>query len=156
MVDVHFGYRDKESLGTSKQRRGQALETGEGQQWPDGYRKGCEDAERCPGTQVVSLVDREGDVYDIFVEADKHLTPAEFVIRSQRKCSLPEKDFDGVPGDSPAPYTKTHQGIGQQVNTWTRRSHGEAGDSSLADRASCSARQAIVYAVSGVQRRFGD
>ena len=107
VVDVHFWDRDKESLGTSKQRKGEGLSTGEGQRWLDGYRKACEIAGKCPDTQIVSLADREGDIYDIFVEADKHETPAEFVIRSQRKRSLPEKDPDG----GPAAYKKMRSEI---------------------------------------------
>lgn len=102
VVGVKFFDRDKEKLGTSKKREGQALHTGEGQRWLEGYRKACEIAGKCPDTQIVSLADREGDIYDIFVEADNHETPAEFVIRSQRKRSLPEKDPDG----GPAAYKK--------------------------------------------------
>lgn len=102
VVDVKFFDRDKESLGTSKKREGQALHTGEGQRWLEGYRKACQIAGKCPETQIVSLADREGDIYDIYVEAKQHETPAEFVIRSQRKRSLPEKDPDG----GPATYKK--------------------------------------------------
>lgn len=97
VVDVKFWDRDKESLGTSKKREGGPLHTGEGQRWLDGYRKACQIAGKRPDTQIVSLADREGDLYDIFVEAERHDTPAEFVIRSQRKRSLPEKDPDGGP-----------------------------------------------------------
>lgn len=89
VVDVKFWDRDKASLGTSDERKGQRLETGEGQRWLDGYRKACQIAGKCPDTQIVSLSDREGDLYEIFVEAEGHDTPAEFVIRSQRKRSLP-------------------------------------------------------------------
>jgi len=102
VVDAKFFDREKETLGSSKQREGESLETGEGQRWLDGYRKACEIAGECPDTQIVSLADREGDIYDIFVEAEKHETPAHFVIRSQRKRSLPEKDPDG----GPASYKK--------------------------------------------------
>ena len=102
VVDVQFWDRDKETLGTSKQREGQRLDTGEGQRWLDGYRKACEIAGKCPETQIVSLADREGDLYEIFIEAERHDTPAEFVIRSQRKRSLPEKD----PAGGPAAYKK--------------------------------------------------
>ncbi|QDV57968.1 IS4 family transposase [Rosistilla oblonga] len=102
VVGVKFYDRDKEALGTSKKREGLPLHTGEGQRWLDGYRKACEIAGKCPETQIVSLADREGDIYDIFVEADQHETPAQFVIRSQRKRSLPEKDPDG----GPAAYKK--------------------------------------------------
>lgn len=102
VIDVHLWDRDKETLGTSKQREGQPLHTGEGQRWLDGYHKACEIAAQCTDTQIVSLADREGDLYDIFVAAEQHQTPAEFVIRSQRKRSLPEKD----PAGGPAAYKK--------------------------------------------------
>ena len=97
VIDVHFYDRAKEDLGTSKDRHGEPLQSGEGQRWLDGYRKCCELAAKCPDTKIVSLADREGDIYDIFVEAQQHDTPAEFVIRSQRQRSTPEKDPDRGP-----------------------------------------------------------
>ena len=109
VLDVHLWDRDKETLGTSKQREGQALDTGEGQRWLDGYRIACDVAGQCPETEVVSLADREGDLYEIFVEAEKHETAAEFVIRSQRKRSLPQRDPDG----GPAAYKKMRDEIAQ-------------------------------------------
>lgn len=102
VVDVKLWDRDKQTLGTSKQRKGQAIQSGEANRWLDGYRTACDIAAKCPETQIVSLADREGDIYDIFAEAQQHETPADFVIRSQRKRSLPEKDPDG----GPAAYKK--------------------------------------------------
>lgn len=102
VIDVHLYDRAPEQLGTSQERHGQPLRTGEGQRWLDGYRKCCEVAAKCPDTQIVSLADCEGDIYDIFVEAEQHDTPADFVIRSHRQRSTPEKD----PNGGPASYKK--------------------------------------------------
>lgn len=55
----------------------------------------------------MSLADREGDIYDIFVEAQHYNTPADFVIRSQRKLATHDKDPDG----GPACYIKMRQEI---------------------------------------------
>ena len=109
VLDVHLWDRDKETLGRSQQRKGQPLETGEGQRWLDGYRLACQIAGQCPDTQIVSLADREGDLYEIFVEAEKHQTPAQFVIRSQRKRSLLQKD----PDRGPAAYRKMRDEVAQ-------------------------------------------
>ncbi len=92
VLDVEFFDRSEDSLGKTTDRRTDPIEEKESYRWLEGYRRCCELAKECPETQIVSLADREGDIYDIFVEAEKHESPADFVIRSKQVRSLPEKD----------------------------------------------------------------
>ncbi len=92
VLQAGFFDRTPESLGGSRQRQYDPIETKESYRWLEGYRHCCELAGEYPQTQIVSLADREGDLYDIFVEARDHATPAEFVIRSKIPRSLPEQD----------------------------------------------------------------
>ncbi|EFU2048249.1 shiE, partial [Salmonella enterica subsp. enterica serovar Java] len=41
--------------------------------WIEGYKKSTELANYCPDTQVISVSDREGDIYDLFECAEKRM-----------------------------------------------------------------------------------
>ena len=51
------------------------IEEKESDRWLKGYRRVCELAVACPETQIVMVADREGDIYDIFVEAQEGELP---------------------------------------------------------------------------------
>lgn len=92
VLDVDFYSRDPQSLGQAKERQGDPIETKESYRWLEGYRLASELAGRHPETQIVSVADCECDIYDIFVEAERHETPADFVIRARVDRSTPERD----------------------------------------------------------------
>ena len=59
----------------------------------EGYRLACDVAAEATETQVVSVADREADIYDIFVDAQQQPgRRAEFVIRARVDRSTPERD----------------------------------------------------------------
>ncbi|MCA9078116.1 MAG: IS4 family transposase, partial [Planctomycetaceae bacterium] len=97
VLDAEFFDRAPESLGRTGERTADPIEMKDPFRWLKGYRLCCELSAEFPETQVVSLADREGDIYDIFVEAQEHETPAEFVIRSQQPRSLNEQDKEHGP-----------------------------------------------------------
>lgn len=94
--------RTPESLGKTTERRTLPIEQKESFRWLSGYRLASELARECSGTQVVNVADREADIYDIFVEAEQHATPADFVIRAKEDRCTPERD----PDSGPAVYCK--------------------------------------------------
>lgn len=80
--------REPESLGQAHSRRTSPIEDKESRRWLNAYRIACELQESCPNTQVVSIADREGDIYDLYVEYRDHVGPrAELVIRAQQARS---------------------------------------------------------------------
>lgn len=80
--------REPESLGHAHDRRTAAIEDKESHRWLQGYRNACELQELCPNTQVVSIADREGDIYDIYVEYRDRVGPrAHLLIRVQQARS---------------------------------------------------------------------
>jgi hypothetical protein len=95
VLHVELFDRDAESLGKSAERSSDPIETKESYRWLQGYRQCCDLAGQCPESQVVSIADREGDIYDIFSEVQRQETAADFVIRSRVARSLPEKDPSG-------------------------------------------------------------
>lgn len=91
--------RDPETLGQADERSTLPIEEKESLRWLTGYRTACELARECPQTQVVSVGDREADIYDIFVEAQQQqqqaasLGPrAEFLVRARVDRCLTERD----------------------------------------------------------------
>jgi hypothetical protein len=75
--------RTVESLGRTLERRGLPTEEKESFRWLAGYRRAAELGRLLPETQVVSVADREADMYDIFVEAQQEDAGADFVIRAK-------------------------------------------------------------------------
>jgi Transposase DNA-binding/Transposase Tn5 dimerisation domain len=104
-----FG-RAAESLGQTHQRRTLPIEAKESFRWLKGYRLACQLAAECPTTQIVSVADRESDIYDIFVEArEQPGRRAEYIIRAQEdRCTL-EPD----PESGPMTYHKVRAEVGR-------------------------------------------
>ena len=72
------------------------IEEKESNRWLEGYRKLCDLSEQLPGTMLVSISDREGDIYECFVEAAcGGGRRAEYIIRGCQDRSLPKKLEDG-------------------------------------------------------------
>lgn len=90
--------RAAESLGLADERSSLPIEEKESMRWLTGYRLACALAQECPGTQIVSVGDREADIYDIFVEAQQQTgVKAEFVIRSRVPRCTTERDVASGP-----------------------------------------------------------
>ncbi|MEO1237704.1 MAG: IS4 family transposase [Planctomycetota bacterium] len=97
VLGVEFFHRAPETLGQSPQRKSDPMEEKESYRWLEGYRLASAVAGRAPDVQVVSLADCEGDIYDLFVEAEKLPAAAEFVIRAKQVRSLTERDSQAGP-----------------------------------------------------------
>lgn len=106
VVGVKLWARSEEGFGESKKRRHDPIETKEAYRWLEGYRSACEIARQAPETQVVSVADREGDLYEVFIEAAAMAEEsrqsagraAEFVIRlgKNRNLASPKKEGGGL------------------------------------------------------------
>lgn len=102
IIAVEIVQRTGEGFGASRQRQHNPLETKETHRWLTGYRAACQVAAAAPQTQVVSLADCEGDIYELFLEAEQHETPADYVIRAGKNRSLTDRD----PAAGGAAYVK--------------------------------------------------
>jgi hypothetical protein len=103
VVGIDYFDRDPQTLGESEHRSTLPIEEKESFRWLEGYRLACEVAAAAPGTQIVSVADREADIYDIYVDAQQQPGPrAEFIIRSRVDRSTLERD----PAAGKAAYCK--------------------------------------------------
>jgi len=87
--------RAPESLGQADQRASLPIEDKESFRWLQGYRLACEVAAQCPATRVISVADREADLYDIYVEAqeaERAGPRADYLIRARTDRSTLEPD----------------------------------------------------------------
>ena len=84
-------------MNKNDKRKQKPIEEKESNRWLEGYRKLCDLSEQLPGTMLVSISDREGDIYECFVEAacGEGGRRAEYIIRGCQDRSLPEKLEDG-------------------------------------------------------------
>jgi hypothetical protein len=93
VLGLHFFDRAPETLGKADERSTLPIEEKESFRWLEGYRLACQLAADCPETQIVSVADREADIYDIFVDAQQQTGPrAEFLVRARVERSTLERD----------------------------------------------------------------
>lgn len=106
--------RTAESLGKAQQRRNLPIEEKESFRWLNGYRLASQLSRDCPDTQLISVADCEADIYDIFVEHERHSHPVDFVIRAKVNRSTPDRD----PQAGEAVYRKVRDEVaGSTVRT---------------------------------------
>lgn len=82
ILDLHSWAREPGSLGHDLDPN-RPLEDKESVRWVDGFARVNELAERLPDTRLAYIADREGDIYDLFVEAPCPETGADWLVRAQ-------------------------------------------------------------------------
>lgn len=93
---LNFFDRGPATLGLSGKRKSLPISWKESQRWLDGYHAACGLAAACPQSQVVSVADREADIYDLFLSAAAAKAEsgggAEWIVRSKQVRCTPERD----------------------------------------------------------------
>jgi hypothetical protein len=69
LLDVQCWARDPDNKGKSTQRKDLPIEQKESVKWLTSYRAVNETQKLCPDTMLVSMGDREADIYELFLEA---------------------------------------------------------------------------------------
>lgn len=117
VLRVELFDRTPESLGRAAERHADPIEAKESFRWLAGYRLACGLSAAYPATRIVSVADCEGDIYEIFLEARRHATPADFVIRARLDRATPEPD----PEAGPWAYRKVRQEVADAPVIATRQ-----------------------------------
>jgi hypothetical protein len=102
VLGAEFLNRDEESISQARQRANWPIEQKESFRWLQGYRQACDLQRQLPHRSVISIADREADIYDIFVAAAPvsgryRGGKANFVVRAKIDRALPEWDQEGGP-----------------------------------------------------------
>jgi hypothetical protein len=83
MLDIEAWARDPVEFGKAKDRNGKPIEDKESHKWLRALGPIAAAAARCPHTRVVTLADREADIYEYLLDA--HERGLETVVRAKEK-----------------------------------------------------------------------
>src|SRR5205807_3572450 len=119
VLDVELWARTDSGFGQSKKRQYDPIETKESYRWLQGYRLACRTAQAVPQTQIISVADCEGDLYEVFVEAEQARPGAKaaYVIRAGKDRCLTERD----PAAGPDTYHKLRPALAAAPVVATRQ-----------------------------------
>jgi hypothetical protein len=84
VVDAQCWARDPDDKGKSKRRSQEPIENKESAKWLRAFDKVSEIQSFCPETMLISVGDRESDLYDLFVKATQDPNGAKILVRSER------------------------------------------------------------------------
>lgn len=93
LLDVGCWVRGEEEMGAD--HRDLPIEQKESFKWLQSFRAASTLQEQCPQTQVVSVGDREADLYELFVAAREDVHQTRFLVRAcqDRRLSQPQAPF---------------------------------------------------------------
>ncbi|HEY2945208.1 MAG TPA: IS4 family transposase [Vicinamibacteria bacterium] len=84
LLDVQCWARDAATFGKKHQRRQQPIEQKESHKWLQSFRRVAEVQARCPHTTLVSVGDREADIYELFHLALKNPAGPKLLVRAEQ------------------------------------------------------------------------
>ena len=84
LLDVQCWARDPEDSGKKYRRKELPIEQKESMKWLNSYRAISEIQKLCPDTMLVSVGDREADIYELFLEATKNPHGPKLLVRCER------------------------------------------------------------------------
>jgi hypothetical protein len=84
LLDVQCWARDPRDQGKSRRRKETPIEQKESLKWLRSYRAIAEVQRLCPGTTLVSVGDREADIYELFWEASRTPQGPQLLVRCER------------------------------------------------------------------------
>lgn len=70
LIDEQIIYRDPADIGKSDPRKERPITEKESHKWLESLEKTAEIQKQCPETQLISVGDREADVYDLFLPSN--------------------------------------------------------------------------------------
>jgi hypothetical protein len=83
VVDAQVWARDPDERGKTHKRKELPIEQKESMKWLKSFRKMAEIQKLCPETMLVSIGDRESDIYELFLDAAQEPGPA-LLVRAER------------------------------------------------------------------------
>ena len=91
VLDAQCWARDPEDIGKAARRKDLPIEQKESMKWLRSFRRVAELQKACPQTKLVSIGDRESDIYELFLEATKDPAGPALLVRltagTQRKLT---------------------------------------------------------------------
>lgn len=88
LIDVQCWARDPNEFGKKEKRHQLPIEGKESFKWLKSYRAAAAAQARCPGVTLVSVGDRESDLYELFQEAAAHPQGPKLLVRAKHDRAL--------------------------------------------------------------------
>ncbi len=107
-LDAKCWARDPKEFG--KNKNGLPIEQKESQRWIDSYRAVAQVQQRLPGLPLVSVADREGDIYELFAERANHAPPPPPADPSKVRPGGRGADCTHIRDGGPAAHRRTSGG----------------------------------------------
>jgi hypothetical protein len=111
-VDAQCWARDPDDAGKAARRKDLPIEQKESVKWLHSFRRVAELQKACPGTKLVSIGDRESDIYELFLEATKDPAGPALLVRltpgTQRKLADGAMLWSFMRGRSPEGSLSLH------------------------------------------------
>lgn len=83
LLDVHCWARDAQQFGKHHQRKQRPIEEKESFKWLKSFQQVAETQRQCPNTKLVSVGDREADIYELFELAAKEPGGPQLLVRAE-------------------------------------------------------------------------
>jgi hypothetical protein len=87
LLDAQCWARNPQDRGKRERRKRLPIEQKESQKWLRSFRKVAEIQKVCPKTKLISIGDRESDVYDLFLEATRDPHGPGLLVRMNRSAA---------------------------------------------------------------------
>lgn len=84
VLDAQCWARDPEDVGKKHRRAQEPIEQKESIKWLRSFQKVSEVQRLCPDTMLVSMGDRESDIYELFLEASQNPEGAKLLVRAEK------------------------------------------------------------------------
>lgn len=105
LLDVQCWARDPQEMGKGHVRKALPIEEKESMKWLKSYRSVAQIQKLCPETMLVSVGDREADLYELFAEAHKTPSGPKLLVRAERSRSRSIKT--GTSEETSSSFTET-------------------------------------------------
>jgi hypothetical protein len=94
----HIHARSDEEHGQSQLRKQQPIQEKESYRWLEGYRRACQLCRLSPRRRIISMTDREGDIYEIYDECEQRKQRGEPYAHWIIRCNQ-DRTIQPVPED---------------------------------------------------------
>lgn len=84
LLDVQCWARDRQDIGKKHRRKKLPIDQKESVKWLKSYQAVAEVQKLCPETMLVSVGDRESDIYELFLEATNNRVGPHLLVRCER------------------------------------------------------------------------
>lgn len=107
-VDVQCWARDGQDFGKKVRRNRTPIEAKESNKWLRSYNAAAGVAARCPGTRIVSVGDRESDIYELFELAARTEHGPGLLVRAEHDRKVLDEQQHLWPAVQAQPLAATH------------------------------------------------